>query len=361
VILVLICACNKVVYTFTYKPRQIEEPVMITNSPKKNDNQSTGPAPLPPSLPELDTVVEAADLTQLTASLGINRSWNPLNWGRLLWWVFFKPEIFDGDIENLERSPVLRNVVSWAVVTLAWLPFLVSLIAVASGNLIQVESENIGGLYTLSTNMVVFIVVGAWLLSGVLTTQLTQLDKDIAKVTFIISILGAFLIISFLIVVISSILSTGGSIFSLVVVLVLGLNFGFNYCITNSVAEREVDGHLCNLPCFILAFMIGGIGLLAATNIISVIDGDVESLSLAGIVAGSVAGLVIGFSAYVIVNFTKLVVRKHITQKQSSDEGKFLFFLLIAAYLFLVWFNFFDGYLVVPDLSDLIQYIPPPQ
>jgi hypothetical protein len=102
----------------------------------------------------------------LSTDFGIKRPWNPLHWGRVLWWLFFTPGVFGGDGQCFVRNPALHRAGSWLALTLAfvpslllsvplgpaigpfqgWLPLLIVAIGLLAGLLIATRRSGIAAL-----------------------------------------------------------------------------------------------------------------------------------------------------------------------------------------------------------------------
>lgn len=237
---------------------------------------------------------------------------NPLNWLRVIWWVFFVPEKIT-DYKKRFGEKALHRLGMWPISTLTWLPLFLLVLGLTIGSFPVPENVSTKLLW-ISEILILF----AWGLTGILGHR----DEDRT-----ISVLGGIAIFAVFVIVgeltgVSAGGIMGGIAGSIACSIVGGISFGM----AGGVMSDDM----------VKRFMVKLLALLLITAIvIGAILGDIQhGISI------SVSGGIIGSFAYFPVIFIVARVAANIKNQHSNNLS---FVIFIFSYTTLIWICFFGG------------------
>ncbi len=310
-----------------YTPRKSQEVMRPSNKRDERITQPLGvkvtkvkptvPAPQPPRNHTSQSTIQRLS------------PWNPLDYVRLLWWLFM----------NLQKLKVYRiiygandekRVGTWLSSTLIWLPLLIPTLGFGLETLPLIENA-----YSAITYLIMaFSLLLPWLLTAWLWIKDDNSRQDV--VAFGIAISVAISIAA---------LVADGLMGNAVIGIVLSIVIGLVSIITSTIASL-----VTNHP---VGRMVGTAvsGTIASASIIREMafacNDDIFTciiptvLVIGPILFGIV--LVTIFLANLLVTFLVSRIEKKMGVGQTSSLMRWAFVALILSYAFLIWFSFLGG------------------
>lgn len=229
-------------------------------------------------------------------------AWNPLHQGRLLMWLFLKPQHYI-DYKQQAGKTAVRKTGAWLSSTLIWLPLFI----VTLGSVLNTIPN---GLHQ-GSGLVLAGVTGLWFLTGWLGQREDEHENiPVMIVTFLISLLIAYLILDKIfvgfIVIMATIMAR-----SIAVIAALGWS--------SSVAS--------------------GVNISVAVSIAIAIAGGLKGgsqLVLPGIIAV--------ISASVLAYGIRGTVSRNLDKQQANLTSGLLFVSLAFSYVALIWVYLLGGW-----------------
>ncbi len=231
--------------------------------------------------------------------------WNPLDYLRLLAWLFFLPQHLDSYRQAYGKIS-MKDLGSRLAIMLVFLPLMLPMLGVGLGRL----PLDMG--VQLSSTAYLFLGFGLMLLAGILVAYINVIEKSAKWFVFVVV----------------------GMVTALVGITTVGVIGGTESILAIIVANLIVGG---------VAFRVANIVASDATfGVAYLIAGGVTS----GVVTGLTSGLAFGAVGVIVfaVAFSVAFIAAVGIAKSPLWLRVGIFFCFLASFIFLVWFSFLGGW-----------------
>jgi len=235
-------------------------------------------------------------LNQYFLKRGELSAWNPLDWWRLLIWALWSPAYLKVHREKFGQESE-KYVGSWLVSTLTWLPLFLAILAPALA-LISLSLKP-----SVVQNAIAVVTI-AWFLAGIF----------------------------------GYIEHYGASVAALFVAFLAAFFIGF--LIMSSVASVVAVG----VAFFVAVVVAGGVAVGVAGSVAVGATGGVAMIVIMVVVVVGVAFFAVGGVALFVELVAVFFFNKSLETGKPSYFNRFLLILLIASYVFLIWYFYLKGW-----------------